>query len=166
MTSVSRHSAVRSAAVRSVSDSLLDMQRRAKSSTSRPAAACNVTPAQGVLIHEVVLAGGGLGARDEGSKPGSEGPTTAHLATRLKVSSPAVTQLVDTLVAQEILVRKTDPADRRITRIRLTPLGEELYAAFDDARIARTTAQLQALSDDEVRQLSALLAKIATTEES
>jgi DNA-binding MarR family transcriptional regulator len=110
--------------------------------------ACGITPAQGALVHEVALVGEG-------------GATAAFLADRLGISSPAVTQLVDGLVSEDILRREHDTDDRRRVRIRLSDNGRQLYDLFDRARIAQAEALLQPLSDEETATLGRLLTKVA-----
>lgn len=104
-----------------------------------------VTPAQGMLAHEIARAGGS---------------TTRVLAKRLGISSSAVTQLVNGLEAEGILRRADDPNDGRRSRIELTELGAELYGRFDQARLAQAEALLDPLSDKEATELALLLTKI------
>lgn len=132
--------------LRALSDALLALRRLERKSASGKGAACGVTASQGILVHEVVLAGEG-------------GSTASALAARLGTSVSAVTQLVDGLVDAEILLRSSDSQDRRRTRIVLTAHGRTLYSFFDDARIAQAEALFQSLDDDEVRMLSDLLSK-------
>lgn len=60
-----------------------------------------------------------LGQRDK--------QTSTQLAHSLKVSKPAVTQMVDTLVRKKLVVRKTAKADRREVNLSLTVRGREVY---------------------------------------
>lgn len=140
----------REQALLAVSDALLTLRRLERVSGPGNGAACEVTPAQGILVREVVLAG-------------ERGSTGGELALRLGISASAVTQLVDGLVEAGILSRSSDPDDHRRTRIALTDHGATLYALFDQARLAQAEALFQNLDDDEVRTLAELLSK-ATTE--
>lgn len=106
---------------------------------------CDVTPAQGMLVHEIARTGGS---------------TTRVLATRLGISSSAVTQLVNGLVDDGLLHRAPDRDDGRKTLIRLTEHGTELYTRFDQARLAKAAGMLEPLSDEEVAEVARLLAKI------
>jgi DNA-binding MarR family transcriptional regulator len=58
----------------------------------------------------------------------------SDIADHLDVTSAAASQMVDRLVQQGLLERSTDPNDRRVKRIQLTPLGHRL---LDDAVEAR-----------------------------
>jgi DNA-binding MarR family transcriptional regulator len=82
------------------------------------------------------------------------------LAKRLGISSSAVTQLVNGLEAEGLLHRAPDQSDGRKTLIELTARGAELYARFDQARLARAAAMLEPLSDEEVTTIAGLLFKI------
>lgn len=94
---------------------------------------------------------------------GEEGATAAFLSDRLGISSPAVSQLVDSLVGDEVLRREHDPDDRRRVRIRLTDNGQRLYGLFDEARLAQAAALLQPLSDEEAAILGRLLTEVTRT---
>ena len=52
--------------------------------------------------------------------------TTGQLAKRLYLTQSAVTQTVDTLVRRDLIQRRTDPHDRRITRLSLSPPGQDI----------------------------------------
>ena len=134
--------------LRAVSDALLELRRIERKSTSDERPPCGVTASQGILVHEVALAG-------------ESGSTASGLAARLGTSVSAVTQLVDGLAEAGILTRSSDPQDRRRTRIALTDHGGMLYAFFDQARVAQAAALFQSLNDDEVRTLSTLLSRAA-----
>jgi len=137
----------RQQALRAVSDALLALRRLERKPASGGRSACGVTASQGMLVHEVVLAG-------------ESGSTATGLANRLRTSMSAVTQLVDDLVETGILRRETDSEDRRRTRIVLTNHGRTLYGLFDAARLAQADALFQGLSDDELSLLADLLFKV------
>lgn len=139
----------RQRALRAVSDALLTLRKLERESTSGTRAACGVTASQGILVHEVVLAG-------------ASGSTGSELAARLGITASAVTQLVDGLVDAGILSRSNDPDDQRRTRITLTAHGRTLYSFFDTARLAQAQALFRNLDDDEVRTLADLLSKAST----
>jgi DNA-binding MarR family transcriptional regulator len=129
------------------SDALVEIRRVERRMSAGTPGACRITPAQGALVHEIALVG-------------EEGATAAGLAARLGISSPAVTQLVDGLVGEDVLRREHDPDDRRRVRIRLTDNGQRLYDLFDEARLAQAAALLQPLSDEEAATLGRLLTKV------
>ena len=57
--------------------------------------------------------------------PEENGITAARLAAEVGCSPPAVSRLLNTLEEKEYVVRRTDPANLRRTRIALTEKGEE-----------------------------------------
>lgn len=64
----------------------------------------------------------------------AEGSSAASaLASRLAVSPPSITALVDGLVARGLVERQADEADRRRVAHVLTPAGRETLAAADRA---------------------------------
>jgi DNA-binding MarR family transcriptional regulator len=55
--------------------------------------------------------------------------TLSDLAEKASCVRSNITQLVDRLEADGLVQRIDDPADRRVKRAQLTPLGKERYAA-------------------------------------
>jgi DNA-binding MarR family transcriptional regulator len=135
----------RQTATRAFSDALIALRTLERTDDSSRGHSCDVSPAQGMLVHEVARAGGS---------------STRVLAKRLGISSSAVTQLVNGLEAEGLLHRAPDQSDGRKTLIELTARGAELYARFDQARLARAAAMLEPLSDEEVTTIAGLLFKI------
>jgi len=86
-----------------------------------------------------------------------QGLMVSELGSVLKVSSPFITQRTNELVKQGLVVRATDPEDRRAVRLKITPRGEEVlakavqeYSAFF-AGLAKYLGQEQ--TEDLVRLL-------------
>lgn len=70
-----------------------------------------------------------LGARGELLQHiGPSGRSQAELATASGMTKQAVQQLVDQLEAEGVLVRVSDPDDRRAKRVELTELGRRDFA--------------------------------------
>src|SRR5437773_8774944 len=69
------------------------------------------------------------------------GTSGQELARRTGVSLATLTGIVDRLVAQDLVVRREDPRDRRVRRLELTPTGTELV----DRMIAAGEAHVQRL---------------------
>ena len=135
----------RQTATRAFSDALIALRALERADDSSPGYSCDVSPAQGMLVHEVARAGGS---------------TTRVLAKRLGISSSAVTQLVNSLETEGLLHRAPDRSDGRKTLIELTTRGARLYARFEQARVAKAAAMLESLSDEEVAEIAGLLSKI------
>ncbi|WP_340007695.1 MarR family transcriptional regulator [Paenibacillus sp. FSL K6-0276] len=59
-------------------------------------------------------------------REGKKGQTVSDISKNLKVTSPTVTQMVNSLIVQGYVVRTADAQDRRISEITLTEKGEHL----------------------------------------
>ena len=82
------------------------------------------------------------------------GLTHGELAAIEQVAPPTITAIVGKMETLGLVTRETDPRDRRVTRIRITPAGVE---QLDEVRSRRTSwlaSQLSSLTDDERKRLS------------
>jgi DNA-binding MarR family transcriptional regulator len=88
-----------------------------------------------------------------------------QLAERLSCVKSNITQLVDRLEADGLVVRKPAADDRRTKLASLTAAGRRAFE--DGARVQRDAERdlLKRLSVDETRQLGSLLAKFGGLEE-
>ena len=66
-----------------------------------------------------------------------DGPTVKDVATALGVASPSAVELIARMVGAKLIERHSDPGDARITRLRLTPLGERLMHQLSQAHLPR-----------------------------
>ena len=82
------------------------------------------------------------------------GPTHGELATIEQVSPPTITAVVGKMEALGLVTRETDPADRRVTRIRVTPAGIDQLDEVRNRRTSWLASQLSSLTDDERRRLA------------
>lgn len=85
-------------------------------------------------------------------------PTHGELASMENVAPPTITAVVGKMESLGFVTRESDQTDRRVTRIRITPLGQ---AELDRARTRRTEwlqAELEALSADDRALLDAAAA--------
>ena len=82
------------------------------------------------------------------------GCTMGELASRLGIGVSAATGLVDRLVERDVLERESDPADRRVVRVRMSPAGIRAGQEFHAAQILHTAAALSALSDRDIRRVA------------
>ena len=73
----------------------------------------------------------------------AEHPTVSGLAELLGITKQGASQLADDMVSLGYLERTDDPADRRRTRLRLTPTGQRIRA--------RALAESHAM-EDELRE--------------
>ena len=82
------------------------------------------------------------------------GCTMSELASRLGIGVSAATGLVDRLVERGALERESDPADRRVVRVRMSPAGIRAGREFYAAQILHIGAALSALSDRDIRRVA------------
>jgi DNA-binding MarR family transcriptional regulator len=95
----------------------------------------------------------------------SPGLMMGELGNALSVPLSTATRIVDSLVERGYLERFSDPADRRVVRVRLTRKGTQVYK-FIDGRIAAHVSELAAsLSREEMATLMLLLGKVAVAVE-
>ncbi len=83
------------------------------------------------------------------------------LAEILGVDTPTVTRKVQQLERQGMVVRQTDPDDRRASRIRLTPDGRRTIERVRRARRSWLEQLLQNWEDDDLSALADLLSRFA-----
>lgn len=76
------------------------------------------------------------------------------------VTSGAITNRIDRLVARGLVDRETDPDNRRSVRITLTDAGRELVDAALTDHVANETDLLSGLTEKEQTQLADLLRKL------
>lgn len=92
-------------------------------------------------------------------RAGPEGMTMGQLSRRLRVSGGNVTAVVDRLVKEGAVVRRSPPNDRRTAVIALTEEGRAQFAEMALAHLDWIDALFAGLSPDEVSQLLALVEK-------
>ena len=83
-----------------------------------------------------------------------------QLAARLSCVKSNITQLVDRLEADGLVVRQPDPNDRRAKLAALTPAGRKAVKEGMRVQQAAEREVLSRLTRDEAQQLSALLSKM------
>ena len=87
--------------------------------------------------------------------------TMGDVAAKLCISKGAATQILDVLVAKQLVQRTPDQHDRRVVRLQLTTQSQLMTDHFQQY-MTETVADLFAvLSDAEVAQLSQLIDKLA-----
>ena len=115
---------------------------------------------------EVVLADHGLTAAGFSALAaiarlaGSGGVTQVRLMEELGLTSGTISVRIDRLVADGLAERHPDAADRRGTRITLTPRGRAAFESAAPAHLANENRLLSALSAGERRDLAALLRRL------
>ncbi|MQY26222.1 MarR family winged helix-turn-helix transcriptional regulator [Nocardia aurantia] len=87
---------------------------------------------------------------------GREEPSFGEVAARLGCDKTNVTGMVDRMQQRGLLDRAADPHDRRVTRIRLTPAGDDLRGRIRHSLDDAITGRLAALTPGERARLAPL----------
>jgi DNA-binding MarR family transcriptional regulator len=98
------------------------------------------------------------------------GPVSQReLADRLLLKGPSLVPRLDALEEAGLARRASDPNDRRISRVQLTPAGEELFrelAVWSDENEAELISPLSRQEQDEFRRLALrLIAHVESLDE-
>jgi len=81
------------------------------------------------------------------------GMNSRLLARELDVTPGNVTGLVDRLAEQDLVIRKPDSEDRRVTWLEATPKGRELLDRLLENRTRKVTSILQYMSPGDLESL-------------
>lgn len=94
---------------------------------------------------------------------GDDWATVGELADRLMASSGNITGLLDRMAAENLIVRRASPNDRRSHQVKMTPKGGELFKDMtaDHARWVDTA--LDGMTEKDKAQLIDLLTKVRKT---
>ena len=85
------------------------------------------------------------------------GLTAGQLAESAMVTSGAITNRLDRLLAKKLITRETDPHSRRTIRVALTPQGLELIDAALLDHVAHEKAMLSVMDSQQLSHLEDLL---------
>ena len=102
----------------------------------------NVTPSQASAL-----------ARIEQAEPVRLG-VLAHLES---VSAASMSKIVESLEAQDLLVRVPDPLDGRVSMVRISPSGRKMIQEFRSASTRAIEAALESMSTNEQQLINASL---------
>jgi DNA-binding MarR family transcriptional regulator len=80
----------------------------------------------------------------------NDGATSGQIASSLGVGLSTITGIVDRLAEQQLVTRREDPRDRRVTRVLPTQAGAELVNELIDYRNEVVTAILSRLNPDQL----------------
>jgi MarR family transcriptional regulator, transcriptional regulator for hemolysin len=87
-------------------------------------------------------------------------PAQLKLARELRIEGPTLTRHLDGLEQAGLVVRKRAPTDRRAVHVELTDPGRKKHAELLQAVIAFNRRLGSGLSDTEIGELRALLARL------
>ena len=82
-------------------------------------------------------------------KDDSPGLMVSEISGKLNVTSPTVTQHINSLEAQELVERHADPADRRVVRIQLSDKGKKYIQRINEARLNMFVDLVKQLGEEE-----------------
>jgi DNA-binding MarR family transcriptional regulator len=85
---------------------------------------------------------------------------TGQLATELRITAPAITQLTDRLIRKGLIERQAAVDDRRCVMVALSAKGRRLVDQFRRQRSQIFTGALAYLRDDEQAQVVEGLSKV------
>lgn len=105
-----------------------------------------LTPSQGRALWEITRAPAPL--------------RIADLAGRLDIAPRSATEVVDALEAGGLVVRRSNPADRRTLLLSATPEGEQMCARFTELSAAAGRRLFDGLTAAERDHLLGLLGKL------
>jgi DNA-binding MarR family transcriptional regulator len=120
-----------------------------------------------VRLHEQLLRSAGVRLDRAGAallhklSAGGDPLRVTDLAEMLGVDTPTVTRKVQQLERDGLVVRQTDPDDRRASRIRLTAAGRRTLERVQRARRAWLEQLLEGWDDDDLSVLADLLGRFA-----
>jgi DNA-binding MarR family transcriptional regulator len=87
---------------------------------------------------------------------------TGHLASQLKISAPAITQLTDRLIRKGLIKRTAGAEDRRCVIVGLSVRGRQLIDQFRRRRREIFSRALAHLSSQEQSDITEALVKVVT----
>ena len=88
------------------------------------------------------------------------GATQRIIAQALEISEASAGRLVDRLIAEGMVERKAKEDDRRAHAVYLTPKGQQLTGKLGEAATISEEATFAGFSDEELRQMNAMLDRI------
>jgi len=89
------------------------------------------------------------------------GVTQNQLGSKLTVTGPNITGVLDRLERDNLVARETHPTDRRANIVKLTGEGQTLFEQAADVHAMRIRELLSALDEEEKRELVRLLKKLS-----
>jgi DNA-binding MarR family transcriptional regulator len=87
--------------------------------------------------------------------------TLTEIAKRLGVSKSAATQLTEALIEQNLLIKKPDTIDRRVSRLTLSPKCGQQLKVFRTQAMSGLAKIFENLEDNELEELKKITNKLA-----
>ena len=86
----------------------------------------------------------------------------SEISKQLHITSPSVTQIINKLEKDDIVLRNIDPSDRRAVNIRLTDKGIQVVSEAKAILSATFVGLIDFLGEEDSQRLSVLLTKVFT----
>ncbi len=90
-----------------------------------------------------------------------DGVTQRELGDMLHLAAPSVTAMLKRMERSGTVAREPDPADQRVTRVRLTPAGRDLERRLTTILASRIGQLLETMSAADRKDLARLLDDLA-----
>lgn len=91
--------------------------------------------------------------------------TASDIAAKMRISTSAVTPLIDKLAALNLVERSRDDGDRRVVWICLTENGNRLIREIEDAKRKAMDDVFSKFTESELDRLISILEKLNEAEE-
>ncbi|TCP57903.1 DNA-binding MarR family transcriptional regulator [Tumebacillus sp. BK434] len=98
-----------------------------------------------------------LAVKERQDRGYDRGTTVSELSKRLKITSPSVTQMINSLIKEGYIERTAHPTDRRVSEITLTEQGREMANTAHDAYRVLFNGLIDHLGREQSEQLIDLL---------
>ncbi|WP_201714804.1 MarR family winged helix-turn-helix transcriptional regulator [Rossellomorea arthrocnemi] len=95
----------------------------------------------------------------------SKGTKSTELAEKLEVKPSAITVMIDRLLKNDFVSRQRDEKDRRIVKLELTSLGQDVFEKAKAKRREIFSRYLAYLDEEDVNQLVMIYEKLAAAVE-
>ncbi len=115
----------------------------------------HIFPNIGIKPGEMML----LMCINESSKE-QEGIKANELSEIMKVSTPLITQLLNSLISKDLITKDTDKIDKRAVRIRLTPKSKELIEKVEERFFSVFYGIVEQLGEKDSKELIRLFIKV------
>lgn len=88
--------------------------------------------------------------------------SVSQIAKNLNISKPNMTPIIDRLIEYDFVLRYTDPNDRRILRIELTPKALKIFDSIKTALVENICCKLDTLPEEDLTVLHSSINNISS----
>lgn len=103
-----------------------------------------------------------LFAIKQGTNEEKKDMKVSEISKQLNITSPSVTQIINKLEKDDIVLRNIDPSDRRAVNIRLTNKGMKVVAEAKAVLSDTFVGLIDFLGEEDSQRLAVLLTKVFT----